>query len=289
MSVTLRVRPSDRQSPQVRPPIRVLPVPRAEPPTDQERADADLDATPAKHATPAEDATPTRPLPALIAPPTGYGQAHPTDLDDQPARADQPPTTATDAGIAAAGCAESTPATRTGAAPADRARVAAGTTGESSEGANVPAAKAAVHRFVAVCLEVIGGYRPPTHLRPLCAPGELAEVVRQLTGRATTLGAGTAPAPATALGGRGRSGPGAGGSRTPVMTRAATGAPARSPRLAPVAPHDRTAIRRVLITEPVPGVAEVVVLLDRRQRTLAMTLRMELRAARWACTHLRVL
>lgn len=265
MSATLRVRPSDRQSPQVRPPIRVLPAPRLEPPTDQERADAGLDASPSDHTAPA------LPLPPLTAPPTHRGRGHHTpETPAQPRSVDRP------------GSVDRPRSDRPGDAelggPADQAVAP-----------NVPAAKAAVHRFVAVCLEVIGGYRPPTHLRPLCAPGELAEVVRQLTGRATTLGAGAAPIPSTALGGRGRSGPGAVGSRTPVMTRAATGAPARSPRQAPVAPHDRTAIRRVLITEPAPGVAEVVVLLDRRQRTLAMTLRMELRGDRWACTHLRVL
>ena len=40
-------------------------------------------------------------------------------------------------------------------------------------------AKLAVRRFVHLCVEVLNGYRPPAHLRRLSAPAEAADVVAQ--------------------------------------------------------------------------------------------------------------
>lgn len=127
-------------------------------------------------------------------------------------------------------------------------------------------AMAAAHRFLAACVEVIGGYRPPAHLRGLCAPEEFAAITLQLTGRHGAQLAG----------------------RSPLTPRPATGAPPRSPRGGKVGPGS-LAVRRVLVCEPRPGVAEVTVVLSRRDRSWAMALRLEQRGQRWCCTHLRVI
>jgi hypothetical protein len=127
-------------------------------------------------------------------------------------------------------------------------------------------ATAAAHRFLAACVEVIGGYRPPAHLRGLCAPEEFAAITLQLTGRHSAQLAG----------------------RSPLTPRPATGAPPRSPRGGQVAPGG-LAVRRVMVCEPRPGAAEVTVVLSRRDRSWAMALRLEQRGQRWCCTHLRVI
>jgi hypothetical protein len=128
-------------------------------------------------------------------------------------------------------------------------------------------ATAAAHRFLAACVEVLGGYRPPAHLRGLCAPEEFAAITLQLTGRHGAQLAG----------------------RSPLTPRPATGAPPRSARGGQVAPGSRVTVRRVLVSEPLPGVAEVAVVLTRRDRSWAMALRFERRSQGWCCTHLRVI
>jgi hypothetical protein len=127
-------------------------------------------------------------------------------------------------------------------------------------------AAGAAHRFLAACVEVLGGYRPPAHLRGLCAPEEFAAITLQLTGRHGAQLAG----------------------RSPLTPRPATGAPPLSPRAGQVGPGS-LAVRRVVVCEPRPGVAEVAVVLTRRDRSWAMALRLELRGQRWCCTHLRVI
>jgi hypothetical protein len=144
-----------------------------------------------------------------------------------------------------------------------RPAVAAVAAAESAAG---HAATAAAHRFLAACVEVIGGYRPPAHLRGLCAPEDFAAITLQLTGRHGAQLAG----------------------RSPLTPRAATGAPPRSPRGGQVAPGS-LAVRRVMVCEPRPGVAEVTVVLTRRDRAWAMALRLERRGQRWCCTYLRVI
>jgi Family of unknown function (DUF6459) len=128
-------------------------------------------------------------------------------------------------------------------------------------------ATAAAHRFLAACVEVIGGYRPPAHLRGLCAPEEFTAITLQLTGRHGSQLAG----------------------RSPLIPRPATGAPPRSPRGGQVAPASRVIVRRVVVCEPVPGVAEVAVVLGRRERSWAVALRLERRGQHWCCTYLRVI
>ncbi|GAA1745551.1 Rv3235 family protein [Luedemannella helvata] len=251
MSATLRVRPSERETSSPRPPIRVRPVPPLEPPTDDEWSRAGAD--------PYAASAPTLPFPLR---PAGTDAADAADAADAPGGADSAPA----------------PGARPDGAPLRTHANTAGR-GGAAPGDNQPrgnqqqtSARLAVHRFLAACLEVLGGYRPVSQLRALCAPDEYVEITRQLsalTANGEPLVADLVP--------RGR---------TPVTTRAATGAPPRGPRPERAG---RPAVRRVHIGEPLTGVAEVVVLMERRQRTRAVTLRLELADRRWTCTHLRVL
>jgi hypothetical protein len=125
---------------------------------------------------------------------------------------------------------------------------------------------AAAHRFLAACVEVLGGYRPPAHLRGLCMPTAFSGIVLQLTGRHAAQLAG----------------------RSPLTPRPATGAPPRAGRAGQAAPGSRVTIRRVVVSEPMPGVAEVAVVLGRRDRSWAMALRLEKRGEQWCCSYLRV-
>ncbi|HEX2771256.1 MAG TPA: Rv3235 family protein, partial [Micromonosporaceae bacterium] len=44
-----------------------------------------------------------------------------------------------------------------------------------------PDARQAARRFLAICLEVLNGYRPLAHIRPLVNPAEVETVLAQLT------------------------------------------------------------------------------------------------------------
>ncbi|MFC7482523.1 Rv3235 family protein [Luedemannella flava] len=219
MTATLRVRPSERATSQPRPPIRVLPVPPLEPPTDEEWARAGAEPHLIRH-----DLAPTLPFPT-----TGTA----------PATAAERPTaerlTAAGRPAGAAG-ARTAPARGAGAGVA-RASSAVPATGAGR--ATEAGGRLAVHRFVGACVEVIGGYRPATQLRALCAPETYAEIAQALTmlaahPDATTTGA--PPSARTPVTGR-TSATGtptvtrtSASPRTPVTTRAATGAPPRAPR-----------------------------------------------------------
>jgi hypothetical protein len=49
-------------------------------------------------------------------------------------------------------------------------------------------ARRAARRFMAICVEVLDGYRPPGHLRPLTSPAEFAKVTEEIA-RAVRRGA----------------------------------------------------------------------------------------------------
>jgi Family of unknown function (DUF6459) len=222
---TLNVRPASAVQRPVLPAISIRPVPRLEPPTDDDLGASDPQA-------------PTLPLdfgpPAIGVP-----------------RAGTIPSTIADAG--------------------------------GPDGATVPVtsgrpsvAPLIARRFVSTCLEVVGGYRPATHLRPLCAPDQFERIVRLLTGRRMTA------APVRSLGV-------AKTPRTPVAGRAHTGAPPRHGRAEHTSPGDRIGVRKIQVCEPLEGVAEVAVVLTRQERVWAMALRLEERKGRWICTALDVL
>ncbi|GII23579.1 Rv3235 family protein [Planosporangium mesophilum] len=58
---------------------------------------------------------------------------------------------------------------------------------EDGSAATPPPAHAAVSRFVAACVEVLNGFRPAAHLRPLIPTERFAGVMTQLTRRAVRL------------------------------------------------------------------------------------------------------
>jgi hypothetical protein len=109
-----------------------------------------------------------------------------------------------------------------------------------------------VRRYLDLCLEVLGGYRPLTHLRSLTEPSRFDEVAGQL----------------------GRLGPSA-------LTRPGTG-------LVRVG-TDRPRLRHLRVCEIRDGVVEAAAVLGRGDQIRALTLRLEQRAGAWLCTHLEVL
>jgi hypothetical protein len=144
-------------------------------------------------------------------------------------------------------------------------------------------ARLATRRFLATCVEVIGGFRPTAQLRPLCFPEQFAEITDRLRAH-----------PATGPGWRSRglayaaasSGPS--GARGSMAARGGPAAPPRGGRANQTGPGDRVVVRRVQICEATDGVAEIAVVLARRDRVWAMAMRMERRRGRWLCTHLEV-
>jgi hypothetical protein len=134
----------------------------------------------------------------------------------------------------------------------------------------VPAseAKLAAHRYLALCLEVLGGFRPLAHLRVLTSAAAFDQIAAQLTRpRATGQTASRARTPLPA--------PGEGTLRPTA-------------RLVPAA-GDRVTLRQLLVCEPIAGVAEVAAVLGRAGRVWAMALRLERHHGVWLCIHLEVL
>jgi hypothetical protein len=133
-----------------RPPIRLRPVPRCDPPFDDELE-------PLVWATAQQLAfdwsPPQRPAAAPTSPPDA-ARASPTPPDATHARSALPD------------------AARAGTSVPDAARASA-VAGASGD------AKLAVRRFVSMCVEVLNGYRPPAHLRRLSRPAEAATIVAQ--------------------------------------------------------------------------------------------------------------
>ncbi len=112
-----------------------------------------------------------------------------------------------------------------------------------------PEATRAAHRFVATCLEVVNGYRPPHQARPLLDPARAADLLTELA-RATS-----------------RSGPVRRRSTRPVV---------HLRRLRVCEPRGG-------------AVEAAAVLAGPAGRTWAMALRLENRRGTWLCTALQVL
>ncbi|WP_189078908.1 Rv3235 family protein [Mangrovihabitans endophyticus] len=117
-------------------------------------------------------------------------------------------------------------------------------------------ARLAVRRFVALCVEVINGYRPAAHLRQVSAPGDAARIIRQAVTAARQIA---------------------------ESGRAARAAGRRMRRPAPVG------VVRVRLCEPRPGAVEAAVLLVHGERTRAMAIRLELRQQDWAAVCLQLI
>ncbi|MBF9128192.1 hypothetical protein I0C86_04170, partial [Plantactinospora sp. S1510] len=112
-----------------------------------------------------------------------------------------------------------------------------------------PEAKHAARRFLATCLEIVNGYRPAGHVRPLSSPAEAAGIVEQLASAATRIG----------------------GRRRP-------GQPPRTVRL-----------QRLRVCEPRPGVAEAAAAVGVAGRTWAVAFRIERRRGNWVGVSVEVL
>src|SRR5262249_262558 len=130
--------------------------------------------------------------------------------------------------------------------------------------------------FLATCVEVIGGFRPMSQLRPLCLPDRFTDIADRI-----------ATHPATTPGGRIKT-QAYRAYRSPVTGRT-TGAPPRAARSHQTAPADRAGVRRVQICDIGPAVAEVAAVLGRRDIVWAMALRFEHRRGRWLCTLVEVI
>ncbi|WP_433210526.1 Rv3235 family protein [Dactylosporangium sp. CS-047395] len=114
----------------------------------------------------------------------------------------------------------------------------------------------AAKRFTSLCVEVLNGYRPPNQLRPLAHPKKFGDISDQLL-------------------------------RRTVRIRMTPGQAARQGTL--------VRIRRLLLTEPKPGIAEGVVVLEHGPVAWAMAIRMEKQdrpntgVLGWICTVVTVI
>jgi hypothetical protein len=116
-----------------------------------------------------------------------------------------------------------------------------------------PEAKQASKRFLDMCLEILNGYRPTGHIRPLTVPGCAEAVIAQLA-------AGLERAAALR------------GGQPPHVTKR---------------PSAFVRTRRLHICEPCPGVVEAAAALSLAGRTWAMAFRLERRRGSWLCTAVR--
>jgi hypothetical protein len=120
----------------------------------------------------------------------------------------------------------------------------------------VVAARAALQRYVGMCVEVLNGYRPTAHLRPITDLQRFNDVADQLV-------------------------------RRTVRVRMPPGQAARHGRL--------VRVRRMLVCEPLDGIAEAAVVLEQGDACWAMAVRMERdpdrsgAAGGWRCTIVRVI
>lgn len=122
-----------------------------------------------------------------------------------------------------------TPSTPPAAPSSGRPRTAAALGGEMT-------ARAALQRYIGLCVEVLNGYRPVTHLRPATDFRHYSDVVDQLT-------------------------------RRTVRVHMSPGQAARHGRL--------VRVRRLVLGEPLDGIAEAAVVLEQGETCWAMAVRME--------------
>jgi hypothetical protein len=243
MSTTLAVQPRLTVQPTLTirpagPTIRVRPVPRSEPPSDAELIAASLEAPPM-----------TAPQLPLELPGT---------RTLRPKRRRTPPAETAD--LVATAVSEPHPV-RLG--PDPQAEV------------ELSPARLATRRFLSMFLEVVGGFRPVTHLRPFCQPERFIDIADRLAAHPATGPAWRRQAAQLTA-------------RTPVTGRV-TGGPPRAGRANQTAPVDRVSVRRVQVCEAIDNVAEVAVVLARRDQVWAVALRLECHRGRWLCAHLDVL
>jgi hypothetical protein len=108
----------------------------------------------------------------------------------------------------------------------------------------------AARRYVDLCVEVLNGYRPAAQLRPFTEPRRFAAVADQLIRRTTRVRMGTAT---------------------------------------PRRKHRPVLVRRMVVGEPIEGVAEAAAVLGHGDLVWAMAVRMERQGDAWLCTFAGVL
>ncbi len=235
------------------PAFRIVPVPRSEPPTDDELAAAGLDApSPSAFQLPLD--LPHRPRRQAALGPRARGAGAGTRRRDN---------SQGDSALAIAG-------------DAHRAAMIGPGQVTRFDPTLISPTRIAIRHFLATCVEIIGGFRPTSQLRPFCLPERFDDIAGRLMGRVIGVPSrsrGTASAP---------------GARPPLVGRP-SGGPPRVGRAHQTGPGDRVAIRRVQVCEAVDGVAEVAVVLARRDKVWALALRLESHRGRWLCTHLEVI
>ena len=122
-----------------------------------------------------------------------------------------------------------------------------------------------------LCIEVLNGFRPIGHLRPLATALDYAKITNQLTRRAVR----------TRMSREGSTGPG----RSPSAGR---GGPGHSPGARP-ASAAAVALQRMRVCEPRSGVAEAAAVLAHGDASFAMAVRLEHRRGQWYCALLQVI
>jgi hypothetical protein len=140
------------------------------------------------------------------------------------------------------------------------------------------AAAHAASRYVQVCLEVLNGFRPPSHLRTLAGPIEFADVLHQLRSRRGPGGRGDGAA-AAAANSRVMS---SGGRSAAHPARPTMAPPNRGPA------HVAFRLLRLRVSEPAPDKAEVAAVIAHAGASIAIAMRLEVRKATWVCTVLQV-
>jgi Family of unknown function (DUF6459) len=177
----------------------------------------------------------------------------------------------------------------------------------------VPPVAASAQRYVRICLEVLNGFRPASHLRTLAGPVEFSTVVSQLNRRRNGRGHFTQtpdglPLPANApsdrrvvapvAAGTGNTGTGYASATAkpslmqPIAPNAATarfGAPAGTARRNAPGAAQPFRLLRMRLSEPHDGVAEIVAVLSYAGSSLAMALRLERRGDQWLCALVQVI
>lgn len=170
-------------------------------------------------------------------------------------------------------------------------------------GGIVPPVAASAQRYVRICLEVLNGFRPASHLRTLGGPVEFSTVVSQLSRRRNGRGHFTqAPDAAMVATGapanRRAVNPTATGARNAAPAAAASAATVGVARYgAPTSTARRNApgaaqpfrLLRMRLSEPRDGVAEIVAVLSYAGSSLAMALRLERHGDQWLCALVQVI
>ena len=185
-----------------------------------------------------------------------------------------------------------------------------GVTGSGVAGAGialggiVPPVAASAQRYVRICLEVLNGFRPASHLRTLGGPVEFSTVVSQLSRRRNGRGHFT-QAPDAAMVATGAPAnrravhPSATGARNAAPTAAASspatvgvaryGAPTSTARRNAPGAAQPFRLLRLRLSEPRDGVAEIVAVLSYAGSSLAMALRLERHGDQWLCALVQVI